>query len=189
MSIFDLLFMALFLASVASFLTAAVQAMRGQSSLRTLRRWAICFAMYMAVVFGVALAKPQKQLRIGDLRCFDDWCIAVSGAQQDGPVYRVTLQVSSRAKRVDQREKGVGVYLTDSLGRRFDPLPDAAATPLDVMLAPGQMVEARRSFQVPDDARSLGLVVSHEGSYCFPGCFIIGEDANPLAKRTIVKLP
>src|SRR5487761_1994979 len=182
MSIFDLLFIVLFLASVATLLTAAVQSIRGKGGLRILRRWAICFAIYMAAVCAVAVAKPQKVLAIGDVRCFDDWCIAVAGAQHDSGLYRVTLQISSQAKRVTQRENGVHVYLTDAAGRRFDPLPGAAETPLGVVLSPGQMVEARRSFQLPNDARDVGLVVVHEGSYCFPGCFIIGDEGNPLGK-------
>jgi hypothetical protein len=42
---------------------------------------------------------------------------------------------------------------------------------------------------VPSDAREIGVVAAHEGSYCFPGCFIIGDDASPLHKRAIVRLP
>ncbi|HVO97576.1 MAG TPA: hypothetical protein VMT15_05885 [Bryobacteraceae bacterium] len=194
MSIFDLLFIALFLASVATLWTAAVQAIRGKGGLRILRRWAICAGVYMAIVCAVALAKPQKLLKIGDLRCFDDWCIAVAGvehavAENNDSLCNVRLQISSQAKRVTQRANGAYVYLTDADGRRFDPLPDAAETPLDVMLTPGQMVEARRVFKLPADARDVGLVVVHGGSYCFPGCFIIGDEANPLGKRTVVRLP
>lgn len=88
-----------------------------------------------------------------------------------------------------QRENGVIVYLIDNQGRRFDPAPDPTATPLNVQLTPGQSVETVRSFPVPPDAHGLGLVVAHESSFCFPGCFIIAEDANPLHKRTIVALP
>jgi hypothetical protein len=68
--------------------------------------------------------------------------------------------------------------------RCLDPSPDPAATPLDVLLEPGEAVE----FTVPDDARDVGLVVAHEGSFCFPGCFIIGDDGNPLHKPTVVPL-
>ncbi len=189
MSIFDLLFLALLLASIVTLLISAVQSIRGKGGLRILRRWAICFALYMAVVCAVAVATPRKFLAIGDVRCFDDWCIAVAGAQHEGGLYHLTLQISSQAKRVTQRENGVHVYLTDAAGRRFDPLPGAAETPLDVVLSPGQMVEAQRSFQLPNDARDVGLVVAHGGSYCFPGCFIIGDEENPLGKRTVVRLP
>jgi hypothetical protein len=191
MSIFDLLFIVLFLASVVTLLTAAVLALRGQRSraVRTLRNFAICFAIYMAVVFAVALATPRRVYAVGEDRCFDDWCIAVEAADRapapEGILYTVALRLSSHAGRVSQREKGVRVYLTDDRGRRFDPIPDPAATPFDVLLAPGQAVRAKRAFLVPPDAHDVGLALSHEG----PGWLIIGDDGNPLHKHAVVRLP
>jgi hypothetical protein len=191
MSIFDLLFLGLFLTSVITLLTAAVLAIRKQRSraVRTLRNYAICFAIYMSVVFVVALATPQRVYAVGEDRCFDDWCIAVEAADRApapaGVLYTVTLRLSSHAGRVSQREKGVRVYLTDGQGRRFNPTPDPAATPLDVLLEPGQAVRTKRVFLVPADAHDVGLTLSHEG----PGWFIIGDDGNPLHKHAVVRLP
>jgi len=191
MSIFDLVFIVLFLASVVTLLTAAVLALRGHRSraVRTLRNYAICFAIYMTVVFIVALATPQRVYTVGEDRCFDDWCIAVEAADRspapEGILYTVTLRMSSQARRVNQREKGLRVYLIDDRGRRFDPRPDPAATPFDVMLAPGQAVRTKRVFLVPPDAHEVGLALSHEG----PGWLIIGEDGNPLHKRAVMRLP
>jgi hypothetical protein len=190
MTAFDLLFIFLFLTSVVTLLTAAYSAVRGRRarSLRILRTYGIWFVVYLAIVFIVALVSPQRIVQMGEPRCFDDWCITVLHADHASANYVVTLQLSSRAKRVSQREKGVQVRLIDSQGRRFDPAPDPAAIPLDILLAPSQMVETRRTFTVPDDARGVGLVVAHEGPFCFPGCFIIGEGGNPLHKPTIVPL-
>jgi hypothetical protein len=193
MSPFDLLFILLFLTSVVTLLTAAVAAIRGRRAAGILRVWAICFAAYMALVFVVALATPQRVYAVGEDRCFDDWCIAVEAADRSpapqGILYTVTLRVSSRARRVTQREKGASVYLTDDRGRRFDAAPDPSAEPLDIPLEPGQAARAKRTFLVPPDAHDVGLAFFHEGSYCFPGCFIIGEDSNPLHKRSVVRLP
>lgn len=190
MTIFDLLFILLFLTSVVTLLTAAVAAIRGRPSkaLSILRVYAICFTIYMAIVLVAALAQPQRVVHLGEARCFDDWCVTVEHADQDGAVYTVTLHLSSRARRVSQRAKGAYVYLTDAQNRRFDPSPDTSSIPMDVLLAPGQMVETKRSFTLPNDARDVSVVVVHEGSYCFPGCFIIGDEANPLHKRTIVPI-
>jgi len=147
----------------------------------------------MGLVIVVAFTAPQRIVHLGEDRCFDDWCITVEHADRQqtpaGVVYTVTLQLSSCAKRVSQREKGVHVYLTDAQGRRFEPAPDAAAIPLDVLLGPGEAVETKRTLTLPGDARDVGLVLGHEGLFCFPGCFIIGDDGNPLHKRTIVPLP
>jgi len=191
MTIFDLLFLFLLLVSVLTLATAGVQAIRGQRAAASaiLRRFTVCFVLYMAVVFAVALLKPQRVFAIGEKHCFDDWCVAVTKAQRYGARYDVTLEVFSEAKRVTQRANGAVVYVIDGQGRRFDPQPDPSAIPLDVMLAPGQSLETTRTFNLSAAAHDLGLVVWHGGAYCFPGCFIIGDNANPLAKRTIVKLP
>jgi hypothetical protein len=191
MSIFDLLFLFLVLACFLTLGAALVLAISGRraQSFTILKRFVVCFLVYMAVVFAVALLKPQRIFVIGEKHCFDDWCISVSQAHRDGPRYEVALEISSDAKRVNQRANGAAVYLIDAQGGRFYPEPDASAVPLDAELAPGQKIETNRTFLVPADARGMGLVVKHGGSYCIPGCFIIGDDGNPLAKQTIVQLP
>jgi hypothetical protein len=194
MTIFDLLFIFLFLASVVTLLTALVIAIRGRfaKAKRILLVYAACFAIYMAIVLAVALITPQRIVRLGEDRCFDDWCIAVAHADHhatpDGIACTLTLRISSHAKRVDQREKSLQVYLLDAQGRRFAPAPAPTAVPFDVLLHPGDAVETERSYLLPNNARDVGAIVVHEGSFCFPGCFIIGEDANPLHKPTIVPL-
>jgi len=161
----------------------------GKNALRILKIWLTSAAVYIGIVGLVAVATPRRIIALGEERCFDDWCIAVTRANRQGSIYTVTLRLSNRARRVEQREKGVHIYLTDRQGRRFDPAPTPAAIPLDVRLQPGEADETERSFNVPNDARDVGLVVAHEGSFCFPGCFIIGEDANPLRKPAVVPLP
>jgi hypothetical protein len=194
MTIFDLLFIVLFLSSIVTLIFAAVSAIRGRraKALSTLRRFAACLGIYVATVLVVAIATPRKTLNIGDVRCFDDWCVAVASADRvptpEGVTCNVTLRLSSRARRVGQRAIGTYVYLTDDRGRRFDPSPDPTATPMDVLLGPGESVEAKRTFLLPNDARDVGAVVEHGGSYCFPGCFIVG-DTSIVGKHTIVRLP
>jgi hypothetical protein len=195
MSIFDFLFILLFVASVVTLLTVAVLALRGKRvrAAAILRRYGICFGVYMVIVFAVAFLSPRRVFNIGEERCFDDWCVAVESYDHaptaEGVLYHVTLRLSSRARRISQRAKGAYVYLTDAQGRRFDPIVDPSATPMDVLLHPGEAVETKRSFTLPADAREVGVVVVHEGSYCFPGCFIIGDGGGLLHKRAIVRLP
>lgn len=158
-------------------------------ALRILRRYAICCAIYLSTVFIVALVTPRRIVSPRANRCFDDWCIAVERSVRAGISCTVTFRLSSEARRVTQREKNIAVYLTDDRDRRFDPQPAPSEIPFDVSLAPGQAVETTRTFLIPSDARSLGVVIYHQGPYCFPGCFIIGEEGNPLRKRAIVPLP
>jgi hypothetical protein len=182
--LFDLLFIFLFLASIVALVTAGVAAIQGRRlrARRILLGVAISAAIYMGIVCVDSFATPQHILNIGDPQCNGDWCIAVQGVQRNpsssGISYSVTLQLSSRARRVSQRENGVIVYLTDVRGRRFDPAPRANETPLNTLLQPGESVEAVRIFDLPADARDVGLVVDHNDGLigCFPGCFVITEN-------------
>ncbi len=192
MSLFDLLFIAVFLASVGSLLGAALLAVRGYGAkaVALLGRWCICAVIYLSVVVLASAFWPRKVLQLGGQRCFDDWCIAVESVShqpaQDGGTCRVTLRLSSRARRVTQRENNVVVYLTDRRGRRYDPIPDKSAGPMNVQLAPQESVQVMRNFAVPADVIGLGLVIDHEGGFPI-GWFIIGDEAW-FHKPTIVQL-
>src|SRR5579871_1801089 len=108
MTIFEPLFILLFLATVATLATAAVAAVRGQlpRAANILRRLAIAAAAYFFVVLVVALAAVPPVHNIGDPQCFDDWCITVTDARRtdssSAQTWRVTLRISSRAMRVNQ---------------------------------------------------------------------------------------
>jgi hypothetical protein len=187
-TLFDLLFALAFLASAGCLLTAVVLALRGRGTraLGILRIWAIGAAIYMTALVSVSFAQPRRVLHLGDLRCFDDWCITVENVLRSGARYDVALRVSSRALRVSQRAPDAAVYLTDDRGRRYDPLPDASAVPLSVLLQPGESIPASRSFTVPEDARQVGLIVNHGTG---PGSLVIGDEASLFHKRTIVRFP
>ena len=178
MTIFEPLFILCVLATVGVLILAAIAMIRGHRSqaVSKLKTLGIAAALYMGVVLAVAIASPRKTYAVGQMQCFDDWCITTTSARRtpQGTV-EVNLRLSSRAKRVAQRELGTVVYLVDAQGRRFDPAPDPAIVPLDTRLQPGEAVDAPRRFDVPADARDLGLVYKHEGGFPIQ-FFIIGEN-------------
>jgi len=192
MSIFDLLFIAVFLATVATLLWTAILAISGQgaAALALLRGYGICAGAYLGIVAVTSVFWPRTVLRVGDPRCFDDWCITVEKASRQpaggGVSYTVTLRLSSTARRVFQRENGVVVYLADDRGRRYDPIPNRWEVPINVRLGPQESVTATRVFQAPADAHELGLVIAHEGGFPI-GWFIIGDETW-FHKPTIVRL-
>jgi hypothetical protein len=142
MTLFDLLFIAAFLAAAVVLLLAAVAALRKQTNrVLALLRWlGIGAGVYLGVLVTVSLLSPRCVLEIGDEQCSDDWCIAVVKVNRqegdEGPLYGLTFRITSRARRRAQRERGVQVCLIDELGRCYDPVPDTAEVPFDTLLQP-----------------------------------------------------
>ncbi len=192
MTLFDLLFLVLACAAVASLLGAAGAALAGHraTARRILRRLGIAAGAYLAVVYAVAVASPGRVLALGEDACSDDWCLAATDAglvtADAGSVYEVTFRVSSRARRVTQRMRGVRVWLEDAAGRRYAAERAAGEPPFDVELGPGDAVLTRRRFTLPALARPSGIVLGRS-DFPFPGCLIIGE-ATEILHPTVVRL-
>ena len=159
MSIFDLLFIVLFLASIVTLLVAAVMALRrrGRRALIILLRLGVCAGVYLGIVILVSLVSPRRVVNAGDDQCWDDWCVAVSNVQRtnaDASIrYVVTLRISSRAGRRAQRGRGTYAYLMDDDRRCYDPIPDPTAIPFDVLLQSLEAVNVTRVFELPADVR------------------------------------
>jgi hypothetical protein len=171
-------------------IAAAIAGIRGQSAtaFHLLRNLGICAGLYLLTAIAVHLLLPLRVLNIGDAQCSDDWCITVESVKRPPGreiYYEVILRISSRARRVSQRERGLSTYLIDGRGRRFDPAPEISQMPLDVKLEPEQSVTATRTFRIPADARQLNLVVAHEDGIPMHW-FIIGR--SPFDKSTVVRL-
>jgi hypothetical protein len=192
MTIFEPLFILLFLAAVATLVTAAATAVRGQlpRAANILRRLTIAAAAYFFVVLVVALAAVPPLHRTGEPQCFDDWCITVTDAKRTDAAsaqsWLVTLRVSSRALRVNQRENGAAVHLVDAKGRTYAPDPSELTVPLDSKVGPGESFEAVRRFTLPPDAADVHLVFNHEGGFPI-GALIIGEN-QLFHDHTVIKL-
>lgn len=192
MTVFDLLFIALFLAAVGTLLAAAVLAVRGRRAraLAILRTLAICTVAYLGIVYIATALSKQVVLRVGDPQCSDDWCIAVERVKRTPKnafmLYEVTLRIFSRARRVAQRENVArDVYLVNAHGKRYDPIPAGSEIPLNTLLQPGDSVTTGRTFELPVDDHDIGLMVDR--SSVLPICLIIGE-CGAFNKGTIVRI-
>src|SRR6266545_1013271 len=169
MTIFDLIFILVFLTSVVTLIRILYLGLqkRRDKAWRLTKYVGLFLGIYLGIVLTVSLAMPQRTLKVGDQECYDDWCIAVEHAERSNAptsaAYTVTLRLSSRARRVAQRENGVVVYLMDADGHRYDPVPDQSATPLNVLLQPQQSVVTTRVFTIPANVQVRGLAIVHEG--------------------------
>lgn len=190
MTVFDVLFILLFLASLVVLVSCLVTALGGRraQAWRRLRTVGVAVLIYMMLVAGVSLLTPRRVVALGADQCSDDWCIAVQqAARGDDISLAVTFRLTSRARRVRQRERFVVVYLRDSEGRRYNPDTPVEQWPFDVELGPGASVSTTRLFRVPRNVQGLGVVVTREGDVPFPRCCIIGTGI--FHKDPIVPLP
>ena len=105
MTVFDLLFIVVFLASIFMLVLAGLAALRRRPvrARATLRRLGVMIGVYIGIVILVSLLSPRRVLHMGDAQCWDDWCIAVTDVRRlaaEGALsYEVTFRVSSRARR------------------------------------------------------------------------------------------
>ena len=143
MTLFDLVFLLVALASAVTLLVTVGLALsgRGARAWRLLRAYFIFAAVYMAVVVASPLVVPRRVITMGESLCFDDWCIAIvsvtPSTSSSGTTCDVKFRMYSRARH-RPRENNLAIYLVDSSGRRFNSLPRESDVPLNVQLGPGE---------------------------------------------------
>jgi hypothetical protein len=172
MTIFEPVFLLCLLLAGGSLVTAVFsQARRG----RILPGLESAPLSTFLIVIAVSFFSHRKEYRIGDQQCFDEWCITVVNSKRTPSdsklIYDVQLLLASQSRGRPQGEKGTVVYLADSQGRRYEPI--ASSVPFGAKLQPGQSLTALRRFELPLDARHVGLIYAHIGANWAP---IIGEN-------------
>lgn len=166
---FDLIFLSICLVLVIGIAACFGSLVRGRKdrAMRLLRLLATVAGAYMMVVVLSSVVMPRQELSIGEPRCLDDWCIAVTSAKRtEGGAtqrYVVGISLSNRARRVPMGEKGTVGYLIDASKRRYYPIPMPNDIPYSTKVQPGQTINTSRTFEVQPGARGLGFVYSHEG--------------------------
>jgi hypothetical protein len=193
-TIFDLLFILIFFATVGALATAMFQAIRGhgRKSLRVLGFSAVSLVLYFAICCATTLLTPRRVLNLHEPQCFDDWCVSLENVieMREGPAnrYQINIRIFSQAQRISQRENGIAFYLEDDLGRRYPAIPNPSDTPSNALLQPGESVALGRGFQFPSTAHLAGFVVTHEGGFPI-GWFIIGENQSLFHNEPITRFP
>jgi hypothetical protein len=209
MTLFDLLFLVSVAGSAVTMICAVVAfAIRQWAMARAILLGLVCYLLLYALgVVGVSALSPQRVIPTGQTQCFDDWCVAVSHAAQSptlhvgaqtvtaqGRFLVVTLQVTSTAKRVSQREQIAQVYLVDGAGRRYDTSTvgqralDAAGLSgpaLDSLIGPGDAFTHTTVFDTPADATGFSIVVAHPA---FPGVIVIGDEQSLYHHPTLMQV-
>ena len=174
----------------------AISLVRGEraKARRHLGWIAAVWAIYLAILVAVSLRQPQKTVAIGQDRCFDEMCFAVTGVEEvpgflihDGSrLMRVSVRITNHARGRTESEKLIRAYLVDAQGRRWQESAAVSGVPLTTRVAKGDSVLSEPVFKVAKDATGLGLVFTH--GWRQPGVLVIGDSDSLLHRRTIVPL-
>ncbi len=152
MTVFDLRFIALFLAAVVTRIAVGVSALQGRRAAHA--------TTLDPDGRGRVLRRLVHRRPYGERQ-----------PRQDTTRFELTFRLSSA--RVGWRNAhGVVVYLRDARGRRYDPLPETGTIPFDTLLQPQETIEAIRRLRVPSDAEIVGVVIAREGGVPVPGCLL-----------------
>jgi hypothetical protein len=149
--------------------------------------------VYLCVLIGVSLVQRQRVLVLGEPRCFDEMCFAVTGVEEvpgflirDGRrLLRVSVRVTNKGRKT-QSEGLIRAYLVDGQGRRWEESPGVNGVGLTARVAGGDSVVSEPVFKVGADATGLGLVFTH--GWRQPGVLVIGDSDSLLHKKTVVEL-
>lgn len=157
--------------------------------------WVVAvWVVYMTILLWTSLRQPQKVVALGQDRCFDEMCFAVTGVQelpgyliQDGSkLIRVSVRISNHDKEKMQSEGLIQAYLIDKQGRRWEESTAISGVPLTTRVAAGDSVMSQPVFKVAGDATGLGLIFTHGQRQ--PGVLVIGDSDSLFHKRTVVWL-
>jgi len=211
MSIFDLIFLLMMLGTVIVLVMVmvAVVLRRWTHLLRLLGCLLASWVAYLVLGTMIAVATPQHIQPIGEDRCFDEMCFAVTGYQRTprievaghitqahGVFYIVEVRISSRARGRAQHETGRIGMLIDQSGHIYSPSAEGmralveaeGPTPgLDTDLNPGESVTARLVYDLPSDIKRPGFALGNS-LLLYPPRIIIADDMHFLHKPTITPL-
>jgi hypothetical protein len=191
MTLYELVFILLFLGSVVSLLLSLFLRRR-RASRKILIALGSTWGIYLAILAVTNVLRPQKVFKVGEEQCFDEMCFAVAGVETlpqqastapgTTPVslYIVTIRVSSHSHGRVQAEGGLRGRLYD--GDTYINVSQAAQQTYDAQhgqspkltqkIAPGGSILSTLVFEVPQAIAHPALTLDHGFT---PGYFIIGE--------------
>ena len=205
MTLFDLLLILVVLGTAGAVVVAVVALV--------LRRWVLARRLALTVVlawavylgFGtvVALTAPQHIMALGEDRCFDEMCYAVTHwnrtlSTSDGrSFYIVDVRITNRSRGRAQRELGRKGVLIDRSGRVYEvskagmaaksPLDAPPFPGLDTEVGPGQSLETRLVFDLPTNVDYPGFALG-SNLKLNPARIVIGDEDHFLHWPTVVPL-
>ena len=191
MTLYELVFILLFLGSALSLIFSALYRKRAVSK-QILMALCSVWAVYLVILAVADALRPQKVFKVGEEQCFDEMCFAVTNAQTmsaqapdpsqatANQLYVVTIRVTSHSRGRTQAEGGLrgrlydhGTYInvSEAAQKNYDN-QHGPSSRLTQKIAPGQSLLSVLVFEVPQRFTNPALTLDHGFT---PGYFVIGE--------------
>jgi hypothetical protein len=205
MTIFDLLLILLVLATIGGIVTIVAgllcnrRAIAARSALAIVGAW----ALHLGIGTAVALMTPQHIMALGENRCFDEMCFAVTGWNRTPSTnagksfYLVDVRISNRSGGRAQREIGRKGVLIDRAGRVYEvsspgmhallPMNRESPSGLDSEVGPGQSLQTKLVFELPEDIDYPGFALGSNLALN-PARIVIADEDHFLHWPTVVPL-
>ena len=133
--------------------------------------------VYGAALLGASATTGTSPLKTGDLKCFDEWCAAMLGAQAAGSTGTVEVRVRLENHGRGAQRSVLARAFIESGGQRFWPLNPED---LHILVPGGGSLEVKFVFNVPVQVASARFVVTEAASgELTPGVVVIGDESSP----------
>jgi hypothetical protein len=146
---------------------------------------------------------PQHIVSLGEDRCFDEMCFAVMGYHRTPSTnagksfYLVDVRISNHSRGRAQREIGRKGVLIDRAGRVYEvstqgmqalsPANGAPLPGLDAEVAPGQSLQTKLVFELPEEVHYPGFALGSDLTFN-PARIVIGDEDHYLHWPTVEPL-
>jgi hypothetical protein len=191
MTLYELVFILLFLGSVIALLVCPFLGRKGATA-KVLAALASVWGVYLVILAITDLLARQQVFQVGEAQCFDEMCFAVTGLQTmpaqalhatgatSGNFYVVTVRMTSHSRGRAQAEGGLrgrlydnGAYLNVSAaGQNAYAAQHGESPKLTQKIAPGETIMSVLVFEVPQGMLHPAFTLDHGFT---PGYFVIGE--------------
>jgi len=150
------------------------------------------WAIYLAVLIGVSLLKPQRFVAAGTPQCYDEMCFTVLGFDEvpgyllhNSRLVRVRINITNRGHKPES-ESLIRAYLIDKQGHGWNEVPGLSGVRLTVQVPGGGSTISEPVFKIESTASPEGVVLTH-GKWQ-PGLLVIGDTDSLFHRPTVAKL-
>jgi hypothetical protein len=191
MTLYELVFIFLFLGSVISLFLSAFLRRKGGTR-KILIGLVSVWGAYLVILAITDVLSSQKLFKVGEEQCFDEMCFAIADAQTmpaqtldpsaptASTLYVVKVRVTSHSRGRAQGEGGLRgrqydnstyINVSEAAQQAYD-AQHGGSPKLTQKIAPGESILSVLVFEVPQGIMHPALALDHGFT---PGYFVMGE--------------